>query len=68
MKKPLDKQTKMEKENQFKQENQNMSDNEELIFYDGFKIQKEFAETIPARENVESIFHVIFTSKTTMYI
>lgn len=63
LKKPFDKQPQTEKEIQFKQENQDMSSKEELILYDGFKIQNEFAEAIPAIENNENTFHVIFTNK-----
>ena len=62
LKKPFDKQSQIQKETQFNQETQNISNKEELVLYDGFKIQNEFAEAIPAIENNEDIFHVIFTS------
>ena len=63
LKKPFDKQSQIQKETQFNQETQDISNEEELVLYDGFEIQNEFAEAIPAVENNEDIFHVIFTNK-----
>jgi len=44
---------------------QDTSKTENIIMYDGFRLQKVLANLISEKENAENIFHVIFTNKLT---
>jgi hypothetical protein len=44
---------------------ENTSTTENIIMYDGFHLQRVFAELIPDYENEQNIFHVFFTNKLT---
>jgi len=44
---------------------QDTSNTENIIMYDGFKLQNVLANLIPEGENIETIFHVFFTNKLT---
>jgi hypothetical protein len=45
--------------------NRNVSDEETMMLYDGFELQKIIADCIPTDEKTDNILHVIFTNKTT---
>ena len=44
---------------------ENTSTTENIIMYDGFQLQRVFADLIPDYENAQNIFHVFFTNKLT---
>ena len=44
---------------------ENTSITENIIMYDGFQLQKVFANLISDYENAQNIFHIIFTNKLT---
>ncbi|MGD2106843.1 MAG: hypothetical protein PVH93_04480 [Nitrosopumilaceae archaeon] len=44
---------------------ENTGNTENIIMYDGFHLQKVFADLIPDFENTQNVFHVIFTNKLT---
>jgi hypothetical protein len=46
-------------------ESRDTSDQETMMLYDGFEMQKIITEFIPAGERTDSTLHVIFTNKTT---
>ena len=46
-------------------ENRNPLDEEAMMLYDGFELQKIIADLIPTEEKTDNILHVIFTNKIT---
>lgn len=44
---------------------ENTSTTENIIMYDGFQLQRVFADLISDHENAQNIFHVFFTNKLT---
>ncbi|QMU54687.1 MAG: hypothetical protein GKS07_07275 [Nitrosopumilus sp.] len=46
-------------------ENKDSSEEETMMLYDGFELQKIITEYIPTDEKTDNILHVIFTNKTT---
>ena len=44
---------------------QDTSNTENIIMYDGFRLQKVLSELISENENNESVFHIFFTNKLT---
>ncbi len=54
-----------EEDIQIEKENRDTSNEKEIALYDGFEMQKTFAEFIPVDEKTDNILHVVFTNKTT---
>ena len=50
---------------QIEKENKDMSEKENMIFYDGFELQKIITKFLPMNENTDDILHIIFTNKLT---
>ena len=66
LRKDFEKHTPTNEEVLFEESNINdTSKTENIIMYDGFQLQKVLANLIPESENIENIFHVLFTNKLT---
>lgn len=66
LKKDFEKHLPTPEEIQFEELNvQDTSVTENIIMYDGFQLQKIFAELIPNQETTFDIFHICFTNKLT---
>jgi hypothetical protein len=66
LRKDFEKHTPTNEEILFEESNfQDTSKTENIIMYDGFRLQKVLANLIPEKENTENIFHVFFTNKLT---
>ena len=66
LKRDFEKHTPTQEEIMFEEYNiQDTSVTENIIMYDGFHLQKIFADIIPEQEKAENVFHVCFTNKLT---
>jgi hypothetical protein len=66
LRKDFEKHTPTNEEVLFEESNfQDTSKTENIIMYDGFRLQKVLANLISEKENMENIFHVFFTNKLT---
>jgi len=66
LRKDFEKHTPTNEEILFEESNfQDTSKTENIIMYDGFRLQKVLANLISEKEDTESIFHVFFTNKLT---
>ena len=66
LRKDFEKHTPTNEEILFEESNfQDTSKTENIIMYDGFRLQKVLADLISEKEDTENIFHVFFTNKLT---
>jgi hypothetical protein len=66
LRKDFEKHTPTKEDILFEESNfQDSSKTENIIMYDGFRLQRVLAELISEKEQVENIFHVFFTNKLT---
>lgn len=65
LKKPFQKHIPTSKEVDFEKENRDNTQQEEMVLYDGFKIQEIISKEIPKNERGIDSLHIVFTNKLT---